>query len=180
MPSNELLNTKNELEIFAGNVVGKAKNNLKRKKKLASKNLYNSIDSDIKVHKNSFSLSFSMEDYWQYIDYGVSGVGGVKADGSQWKKKKVTNSKFKYKTKRPKTIYLNGWTIRKGIAPRDKSGKFLKRSGLLHAISTSIFHTGLETTKFFTQPFEKEFKDLPDELVEAYALDMDSFLETSL
>ena len=173
----ELLNTKNELEIFAGNVVGKAKNNLKRKNKLASKNLYNSIDYKLKQDKTGLFLTFEAEDYWEFIDYGVKGVGGKKADGTEWKKKKVNNSRFKYKTKRPKTIYLNGWTIRKGIAPRDKSGKFMKRKSLLHAISTSIFHTGLETTSFYSKPIEEELKTLPEELIEAYSIDLDAFLK---
>jgi len=168
------------LKLFGDSVVNKSKNNLRRKDKLASKKLHNSIDYDVEVHPNSLSLSFEMEDYWEFIDYGVKGVGGKKADGSTWKKKKVTNSKFKYKNKKPRTIFLNGWTIRKGIAPRDSKGRLMKRKGLLHAISTSIFHTGLETTSFFTKPFEKEFKELPDELIEAYALDVDDFLEFTI
>ncbi len=173
--------TKNTLKIFADNVVGKSKNNLRRKNKVASSRLLDSIDSDLKVHPNSFSLSFEMEDYWQFVDYGVKGVGGTKADGTQWKKKRVTNNKFKYKSKRPPIFpELNSWTIRKGIAPRDKGGRFTKRRGLLFAISNSIFHTGLETTSFFTKPFEDEFKDLPDELIEAYSLDMDNFIEHTI
>jgi len=173
--------TMDALKLFGDSVVNKSKNNLRKKDKLASKRLHNSIDYDVKVHPNSFSLTFEMEDYWEFIDYGVKGVGGTKADGSKWKKKRVTNSKFKYKNKRPPIFpELNSWTIRKGVAPRGKDGKFLKRKGLLHAISTSIFHTGLETTNFFTKPFDKEFKELPDELIEAYALDVDDFLEFTI
>jgi len=176
----DLENTRNTLNIFADNVVGKSKNNLKRKDKLASKNLFDSIDSELKIHKNSFSLSFEMEDYGTFVDAGVKGVGGTKADGTKWKLKRVTNSKFKYRNKKPPLMAFNGWTIRKGIAPRSKGGQFTKRKGLLHAIATSVFHTGLETTKFFTEPFEKEYRDLPDELIEAYGLDLDNFLEFTI
>jgi len=70
--------TKNTLQIFADNVVGKSKNNLRRKNKVASSRLLDSIDSDLKVHPNSFSLSFEMEDYWQFVDYGVEGIGGIR------------------------------------------------------------------------------------------------------
>lgn len=165
------------LKQFGDSVETQAKNNLKSKNKLASKRLHDSIDYYVNVSPNSFQLTFEMQDYWEFVDYGVKGVGGNKADGSKWKKKRVTNSKFKYKTKRPPIFpQLNSWSITKGVAPRDKKGKFLKRKGLLHAISTSIFHTGLETTSFFTKPFEKEFKELPDELIEAYGLDVDDFL----
>ena len=176
----DLENTRNTLNIFADNVVGKSKNNLKRKDKLASKKLFDSIDSELKIHKNSFSLSFEMEDYGTFVDAGVKGVGGTKADGTKWKLKRVTNSKFKYRNKKPPLMAFNGWTIRKGIAPRSKGGQFTKRKGLLHAIATSVFHTGLETTKFFTEPFEKEYRDLPDELIEAYGLDLDNFLEFTI
>ena len=168
------------LKLFGNDVERKAKDNLKRKKKLSSKGLYNSIGYKAKVSKNSFELDFFMEDYWKYINYGVKGVGGSKADGSSWKKKRVTNSKFKYRDKRPPTIAFNGWTIRKGIAPRNASGQFTSRKGLLHAIATSVYHTGLETTSFFTQPFDKEFKQLPEELINAYSLDVDNFLEFAI
>jgi len=166
------------LKAFGDSVVMQSQNNLRRKKKLASKRLHDSIDYTTKVNPNSLELDFEMEEYWEFVDYGVKGVGGTKADGSKWKRKRVTNTKFKYKNKRPPIFpELNSWTIRKGIAPRDKSGRFLKRRGLLFAISNSIFHTGLETTNFFTRPFEKNFKRLPDELVHAYGLDVDEFLK---
>jgi hypothetical protein len=174
MPVEKALNN------FWINVIAQSKKNLKKEDKVASKKLLNSLDYKVKVSKNSFETSFSMEDYGQFVDAGVKGVGGTKADGSKWKLKKVTNSRFKYKTKRPPISALNGWTIRKGIAPRDKGGRFTTRRGILFAISNSIFHTGLETTNFFTKPFEKEFRKLPEELVEAYGLTVDKLLKLSL
>lgn len=168
------------LNHFGSTVVNKSKDNLKRKKKNASGKLIDSIGYKAKVSKNSFELSFEMEDYWTFVDYGVKGVGGNKADGSSWKRKRVTNSKYKYKKDKPPIMAFNGWTIRKGIAPRSKGGQFTSRRGLLFAISTSVFHTGLETTSFFTKPFEKEFKKLPDDLVKAYALDVEELLKSAI
>lgn len=177
------------LELFGSTVVNKSKDTLKFKKKLASKKLYDSIGYKVKVFKNSFAFSFEMEDYWTYVDYGVKGVGGQRADkkvngeivkGDNWKRKKVTNSKYKYKKAKPPLMAFNGWTIRKGIAPRNKAGQFTSRKGLLFAISTSVFHTGLETTSFFTRPFEKEFKKLPDKLIKAYALDVEELLKFTI
>jgi hypothetical protein len=175
-----LKNTQKALQAFSSNVERKAKANLKRKNKIASGDLYNSIKGDLKVNKNSFELFFDLSDYWEFVDYGVKGVGGTKADGSKWKLKKVTNNKFKYKDKKPPTIALNGWTIRKGIAPRDNSGRFTSRKGLLIAITKSIYHTGLETTSFFTRPFDIEFAKLEKNIVDSYALDVENFLEFSL
>lgn len=175
-----IMSVEKELNTFWTDVISESKKNLKKDDKIASKKLLNSLDYDVKVNPNSFETSFKMEDYGQFVDAGVKGVGGTKADGSKWKLKKVTNSKFKYTNKRPPTSALNGWTIRKGIAPRDTGGRFVTRKGILHAISTSIFHTGLETTNFFTKPFEKEFKELPDKLVEAFGLTVDKLLKLSL
>ena len=168
------------LKQFGDDVERKAKNNLRRKNKLSSKALHDSINYEAKASKNSFELDFFMEDYWEFVDYGVKGIGGTKADGSIWKKKRVTNSKFKYRDKRPPIIAFNGWTIRKGIAPRNASGQFTARKSLMFAIAESVYRTGLETTSFFTQPFDKEFKQLPQELIHAYSLDVDNFLEFAI
>jgi AraC-like DNA-binding protein len=50
----------------------------------------------------------------------------------------------------------------------------------LFAIANSVYHTGLETTNFFTKPFKKEFKKLPEEVLEAYALETEEFLKFAL
>ena len=174
------MSVRKALNIFSADVIGGARKELQRQDKNASKALSKSLDFKVKVSKNSFQLDFFMEDYGKFIDKGVKGVGGTKADGSTWKKKKVTNSLYKYKSKRPPTQAFNGWTIRRGIAPRSKTGQFTTRKGLLHAIATSVYHTGLETTNFFTKPFEKEFKQLPNELVEAYGLEVDKLLKLAV
>ena len=168
------------LNKFWTDVISQSKKNLKKDDKVASKRLLNSLQYNVKVSKNSFQLDFFMEDYGKCIDKGVKGVGGTKADGSTWKKKKVTNNLYKYKSKRPPTQAFNGWTIRRGIAPRSKTGQFTTRKGLLHAIAESVYRTGLETTNFFTKPFEKEFKKLPKTLVEAFGLEVDKLLKLAV
>ena len=69
-----LNNVKEELNRFAKYVISQSRANLTRGKKNSSKQLYNSLDSNVKVSKNSFELSFLMEDYGVYQDKGVSGV----------------------------------------------------------------------------------------------------------
>lgn len=170
-----MTNVEEELEKFAVNVITTAKQNLKREGK-AGGNL-EKMPYELEVGKNSFSLGIDLADYWEFVDRGVKGVGGTKADGSKWKLKKVVNSPFKYRNERPPVSAFDKWTIRKGKAPRRNKGTFKKRSSLKYALAESVYHTGLETTFFFTAPFEKEFRKLPDELVEAYALDIDNFLE---
>lgn len=174
------MSVKKALDKFAYDVIDKAKKNLKQKDKNASKKLSNSLDYELKVSKNSFTLSITAEYYLPFVDKGVKGVGGAKADGSRWKLKKVRNSPFKYKQKKPPASAFSDWIVRRGIAPRNEKGQFTSRRGLQFAIANSVYHTGLETTNFFTKPFEKEFKELPEELVEAYGLEVDDFLKFAL
>ena len=167
-----------ELNDFGKSVVDGSKKELSKQGKNASKSLSNSISYKFKESKNSFELSFFMEDYGKFIDKGVKGVGGTKADGTAWKKKRVTNNDFKYTTKRPPAKAFNNWLVIKGIAPRNK-GKFTSRKSIQFAIANSVFHTGLEETKFFTKPFEKAFKKLPEELLQAYGLQVDKLLKST-
>jgi len=170
-------NLSNVLNAFGKRVVKESKTALTKKKKNASKALYNSINYTFKESKNSFQLSINMEDYGKFIDKGVKGVGGTKADGSSWAKKKVTNNLYKYTTKKPPYMAFNGWTISRSIAPRNSKGQFTSRKSILIAIANSVYHTGLETTDFFTKPSESAYKDLLATVADAYALDMDKFLD---
>jgi hypothetical protein len=163
------------LSLFSKYVVDKSKSNLNRLKKNASGNLNKSIKSEYKVSKNSFQLSFEMEDYGTFQDLGVKGSKSSK---------KAPNSPYKMGTgSAPKGIFktaINAWVVRKGIAPRDAQGRFIDRKLLNYRIRKSIYETGLKTTNFFTEPFETAFKRLPDEVIEAYGLDIESLLKTSI
>ena len=184
-----MTNVEKALEEF-GNAVSKdAKRKLKTLGKDASGKLSKSIQYDVKAHKNSFTFSLLMEDYGKFVDKGVKGIGGERkeknAKGQKtWKKKKVVSSSpYSYKKgieNKPSRKHFDGWAIRKGIAPRSRGGQFQTRIGLTEAISQAVWHTGLETTYFLTAPFEKHFRALPDDLVEAYALDVEQFFEHTL
>ena len=69
---------------------------------------------------------------------------------------------------------------KRGIAPRDKKGKFIDRRSLKFAIAKNIFKKGIKPSLFFTKPFENEYKKLSNELIEAYGLDMSEFLQYTL
>jgi hypothetical protein len=49
-----------------------------------------------------------------------------------------------------------------------------------YLIRSSIFKRGIKPSLFFTKPFEAAFKNLPDELVEAFGLDVEKLIEHSL
>jgi len=174
------------LNNFAATVINKAKRNLSSLGKRATGTLAKSMKYKTKVSKNSFELDIFMADYWEYVDAGVKGVGGKKADGTRWKKKRVTSrpgisrsKPFAYKKLKPPTRVFDKWSIVKGIAPRGGGGQFQKREGLKFALATSVYHTGIETTYFFTGPFEKEFKKLDDELLDAFGLELEQLIEFS-
>jgi hypothetical protein len=168
-------NLKKIFDKLGSNVVTQARVNLKKKKK-GDSNLSKNLS--YKVKRNS--IEFTLAEYWEYVDAGVKGVGGSKASEmgvklkspKPWKLKKVTNNKFKYTDKKPPFMAFNGWTIRKGIAPRNKKGQLMKRKGLLYAIANSVYHTGIETTHFFTDALDNEVLKLGDEIGEAFALDL--------
>lgn len=178
--AQDKMSVQSVLNSFGKGVVQQSRSNLSKKKKKDTGGLYDSIKYDLKVSKNSFQLSFSMLSYGTYVDKGVKGVGGTKADGSSWKTKIVTNSPFKYTNKKPPTKALDGWVLRKGFVGRNAKGQMQSRTSAKFAVATSIFHTGIETTNFFTTPFENEFNKLPEQLVEAYNLELDTFLKYTL
>ena len=47
-------------------------------------------------------------------------------------------------------------------------------------IQRSIFEKGIKPSLFFTKPFEQGFKKLPDEVLEAYGLDIEDLLAFTL
>ena len=163
-----LSNVKEELNRFAKYVISQSRANLTRQKKNSSKELYNSLDSEVKVSANSFSLSFLMAEYGVFQDKGVSGV------------KKKYNTKYAYTTKMPPPSKMDKWIVKKGIAPRDKDGKFISRKSLQFMIARSIFNNGIKPSLFFTKPFEKAFKGLNKDLVEAYKLDVEELMKNSI
>lgn len=167
------MSVKNALDQFAKRVQQQSKSNLTKSKKKDRGELYDSIGYELHVHKNSFSLSFTMEDYGTFVDKGVKGKSSSK---------KAPNSPYQFGTgsgrKGGLTNGINGWVKRNHIQFRDKkSGRFLTSKATAFIIARSIYQTGLETTNFFSKPFENEFKKLPDEIVEAYALNINDLMK---
>ena len=153
------------LQEFERKVVEAAKSNLQKKNKNVSGKLKDSIKGEVKVMPNSIRVFFEMDNYGWFQDQGVKGV-----------KSGSSLSNFSYKSKMPPSKVFDKWSVRKGIAPRTKSGKFLKRKSLNFLIARSVFHHGIKASMFFTKPFEKQYKQLPEELIEKYGLDMENLL----
>lgn len=164
------MSVKQALDSFGKYTVKQARTNLTKSKKNDTKSLYNSISYDLEVSKNSFSLSFLMDDYGKFIDKGVKGVSSSA---------KAPNSPYKFGTGTGKkgglTNGVDGWVQRKRIQFTDKkTGKFMSYKQTAYLIRNSIWNKGIETTNFFTKPFEAGFKRLPDDLLKAFGLEVDN------
>lgn len=158
--------TQKALIKFRDTIINEAKANLKSMGKDSTGKLSKSIKGQVKEMPNSISMYFQMEAYGFFQDKGVSGV------------KKKYNTEFSYTTKMPPPSKLDKWIVRKGIAPRDKQGKLMSRKGLQFAIARGIFINGIKPSLFFTKPFEKAFKKLPDVLVQKYGLDAQELFDS--
>lgn len=164
-----LENVQKELNRFAKYVVTQSRANLTRQKKNSSKKLWESIDYDLNVSKNSFQLEFLMEDYGLFQDKGVSGT------------EKKYNTPYKYTNKMPPPSKMDKWIVRRNLkGVRDKNGKFISRKSLQFMIARSIYKKGIKPSLFFTKPFEKAFKNINKDLIEAYKLDVENLLEYTI
>ena len=171
-----LNNVKDELNRFAKYVVSQSRANLTRGDKNVSKELWNSLQGNVKVSKNSFELTFLMEDYGVFQDKGVKG----KKSSS-----KAPNSPFRFGSGRGKkgglTNGIDKWVRRRRFQFRDKkTGKFMSYQTTAFLITRSIYNKGIKPSLFFTKPFEKAFKGLNEELVQAYMLDVEKFMATTI
>jgi len=70
---------------------------------------------------------------------------------------------------------LINWAKMKKIRFRDKEGKFKRGNykSIGFWLQKRIFAQGLKPSLFFTKPFEKAFKNLPTEVINAFAIDIE-------
>ena len=105
-----LSNVQEELNRFAKYVISQSRANLTRGKKNVTRELYDSLKGNVKVSKNSFQLSFLMEDYGVFQDKGVRG---------KTSSAKAPNSPFRFGTGTGKkgglTKGIDKWVRRRGF-----------------------------------------------------------------
>jgi len=164
-----------ELNKFAKYVIQQSRSNLTKGKKNTSKELYNSLGYDIESSKDSTSMAFKMADYGKFQDLGVKGK-----DSSA----KAPNSPYKFGTGSGKkgglTKGIDKWVRRRGIQFRDKKGRFLSYEQTGYIITRSVYKTGMKASMFFTKPFERAFKRLPNDLVKAYSIGIEKQIQINI
>jgi len=157
------------LEEFRDYVISKAKSNLRSKN--ASGKLKQSLGAEIKVMPNSIRFFFEMEEYGFYQDQGVRGVksgrslSGFKFGSGTGKKGGLTEG-------------IKKWVKQRRIQFRDDKGRFLSSNATAMIITRSIWQKGIKPSMFFTKPFKYAFKNLPNELIDAYGLEAQETFDT--
>jgi hypothetical protein len=149
-------NTKKALEKFGKYLVKESRKNLTRKKKNVTSSLYDSLDYQVKAMPNSFEFDFLMEEYGEWVDKGRKAG------------------------KNPPFSPLRKWVQDRRIQFRDNSGRFQTYDQTAWAVVKSIGKKGIEPSNFYTRPFNLGFQKLPDEIAEAYALDVEEFLDFTI
>lgn len=168
----DLAETQIVLNKFAKYVVSQARANLTRGQKNVSKDLWDSIEFNPTVRKNSLSIDFIMNEYGVFQDRGVKGTKSGKS---------LSGFKYKSSSNLVGMEYHTGtfrkWAKFRGIQFRDKRGRFVSYESTGYALANIIKKKGIKPSLFFTKPFEKAFKDLPSDLLDAFALDIGNTIE---
>ena len=168
-------NLEKAMTSFGSNVVKGGRAILNQKGKRTQENtLFNQFHYTMSSTDSTITMGFDFgdaNDYWQFVDQGVKGVGGFKGSGMA----RGGNSPFKFKYANPGGAMVNairGWIKNKPISLGDSN-----EIGTAFAIGYSIKRRGLERTMFYSKPVEKALKTLPDELTEAFRLDFSKLID---
>ena len=158
-------NIERYLESFGKQVVNRSKGNLQKAGKGGK--LEDSIKFEVITTPDGFTVQFYMSSYGQFVDKGVSGTQTERTFKDY--KGKVIKTPYSYKNSKghsqPPSKALDKWVVRKGIAPRDASGKFMKRKTITFLIARSIGRKGIQGISFFQKPLGLGLKQFGKDLL---------------
>tara|TARA_R110000744_G_scaffold90421_1_gene175558 strand:+ start:745 stop:1284 length:540 start_codon:yes stop_codon:yes gene_type:complete len=158
-------NIERYMNSFGKQVVNRSKGNLQKAGKGGK--LEKSIKFEVVETPDGFTLQFFMSSYGQFVDKGVSGTQKKRTFKDY--KGKVLKSPYSYKNSKghsqPPSSALDKWVIKKGIAPRDAKGRFMKRKTLTFLIARSIGRNGIQGISFFQKPLGLGLKQFGKDLL---------------
>ena len=158
-------NIERYLNSFGKQVVNRSKGNLQRAGKGGK--LEDSIYFKIVSDSDGFTVQFYMSIYGQFVDKGVSGTKTKRTFKNY--ENRVIKSPYSYKNTKghsqPPSRALDKWVVKKGIAPRDASGKFMKRKTITFLIARSIGRKGIQGISFFQKPLSLGLKQFGKDLL---------------
>lgn len=116
-----------------------------------------------KIEGNKITADVNALKYWQFINYGVQGVGGNMADGRAWVKKSP-NSPFKFKEgKKPPVSALRDWAYLANKSP--------------FALRETIYRQGIKANNFLEDAINDKFIQ---EFSEAVSKAMSKIIEVDI
>jgi hypothetical protein len=158
-------NIERYLASFGKQVVNRSKGNLQKAGKGGK--LEGSIKFEVVTTTDGFTVQFYMSSYGQFVDKGVSGTQTKRTFKDY--KGKVIKTPYSYKNSKghsqPPSRALDKWAVRKGIAPRDASGKFMSRKSITFLIARSIGRKGIQGISFFQKPLGLGLKQFGKDLL---------------
>ena len=162
------IRVKRALDDFGEAVINQARENLSQRGNPAyggdmnaSYSLSDNMTFQSRAMKNSLSAYFDLTDYALYQDQGVNGT------------EQNRGSRFSYGSRGPSQRMVSNiadWMEDKGIDFEERTAK-----QKAWKIADNVIKRGLRKTLFFSDAYEMAFAELPEELVEAFGLDLDDF-----
>ncbi len=157
----EWKNTKLILDEFGKQFIDAYRSGLDAKNANASKNLYNSLNFEVKIGKQSINLDILLNDYWKYLEYGCKGMETSYPDAY-------------YPAHFPPTKAIEEWIKIKPVIPEQRNGKLPTQKQLAYLISRSIYRKGIEPRFIFRDAVDDVWDQLKDALNEAIEKDVEN------
>ena len=157
----EWKNTKLILDEFGKQFIDAYRSGLDSKNANASKNLYNSLNFEVKIGKQSINLDILLNDYWKYLEYGCKGTETSYPDAY-------------YPAHFPPTKAIEEWIKIKPVIPEQRNGKLPTQKQLAYLISRSIYQKGIEPRFIFRDAVDDVWEQLKDALNEAIEKDVEN------
>ena len=157
----EWKNTKLVLDEFGKQFIDAYRAGLDKKNANASKGLYNSLNFEVKIGKQSISLDILLNDYWKYLEYGCKGTETSYPDAY-------------YPAHFPPTKAIEEWIKIKPVTPEQRNGKLPTQKQLAFLIARSINRKGIEPRFIFRDSVDDVWEQLKDALNEAIEKDVEN------
>lgn len=163
----ELLNFDNlmaTLEEYAQEVRNLYQDKLIEGDRISSGKLLNSIEYQVTQGENEYVVSLSLEEYWKYLEYGVSG-------------KDNTSSPFGNPGWKAYPHILE-WIKVKPVLPRpDRNGKLPSQKSLAYLITRSIVQNGTQPGGELKDTLEEVNARYKDKIIIAIRKDTENLLK---
>ena len=151
MDDNKALNK--VMEILGEELVKKLVAALKANDKSATGGLIKSVDYKIIKKQDEVILQLIAADYLKYVDEG------------------------RKPGKMPPLKALDKWIIKRGIAPRDKKGKFIPRASVKFLIARSIGKNGIKGIHVVRKTIDEVYSKKQQLIAEAASKDFETMID---